>query len=117
MQAHLSTLTFDPDGAVTIDLLPSTEANTLRRRVNRIATLDGGAVVNDFGYSEADRTITLRWRPSSAAHEASIARLLRLYSRLHVSTADGVFLVAPESYEPRAEESLMVLLSLEKVSD
>ena len=32
-----------------------------RRRMNRIATLDGGAVFNDSGFSEADRTIRATW--------------------------------------------------------
>lgn len=116
MQAHISTLTFDPDGAVTIDLMPETRMGESRRRVNRIATLDGAAVVNDFGYSDADRTIRLQWKPVSKARESNIQRLVETYARLHISTADGFFLVAPEYYEPRTNESLLVLLVLEKLS-
>lgn len=116
MQAHISTLTFDPEGAVTIDLMPETRLGESRRRVNRIATLDGSAVVNDFGYSDADRTIRLKWVPVSQAYEANVQRLVENNSRLHVATADGVFLAAPEYYEPKTVESTLVLLVLSKVS-
>ena len=44
MRAHLSTLTFDPIGALWLDCLPETTTGETRRRMNRIATLDGGAV-------------------------------------------------------------------------
>jgi len=116
MQAHLSTLTFDPDGVASIDLLPSADLGESRRRMNRIATLDGGSVVNDFGHSDSDRTITLRWRQVSAAYEAGIERLVQDYSRLHVSTSAGFFLVAPESYRKNGNESTLVLLALQKLN-
>ncbi len=61
MQVTLSTTTFDLDGHITIDALPaSTDLGEVRRRMNRVATLDGGAAFNDAGYSEADRTIRLQ---------------------------------------------------------
>lgn len=116
MQAHLSTPTFDPDGVAVIDLLPSADLGESRRRMNRISTLDGGSVVNDFGHSESDRTISLRWLPVSLESEAAIERLVQDYSRLVVSTASGVFLAAPESYQFQRGESTLVLLALEKLS-
>lgn len=116
MQAHLSTLTFDPDGAVTINLAPEARMGESRRRVNRIPTLDGSAVVNDFGYSDADRTIRLQWVPVSNDYEANIERMVQTNARLHIATADGFFLAAPESYEPRTTQSVLVLLVLAKLS-
>jgi hypothetical protein len=117
MRAHLSTLTFDPAGAVQLDCTPDTTTGEVRRRMSRVATLDGGAAFNDGGYSEADRTIRLRWRAKSAAHEAAIARLVRLYNRLKLSTAQGVWLVAPENYTPGADSSDMTLLCVEKLTE
>lgn len=117
MKAHISTLTFDPDGAVTIELDPDqTRLGESRRRMNRIATLDGSAVVNDFGYSDADRTIRLQWVPVSKDYEANIERLVQTNARLHVATAEGFFLAAPESYEQRSTQSVLVLLALAKLS-
>ena len=117
MRAHLSTLTFDPLGAVALHCLPETTTGETRRRMNRIATLDGGAVFNDFGQSEADRTIELRWRPTDADTEANVERLVKLYAQLHLATARGCWLVAPETYTPGAEQSRLVLLVVRKTSE
>lgn len=108
--AILSTVDYDPLVPVFINLRPSTEMGTTSRRVNRVATLDGGAVFNDFGHTEADRSIELRWLPESAAHEESIRRLVRLYTKITVATADGLFLAAPDTYTPGGTESRLSLL-------
>lgn len=108
--AILSTVEYDPDVPVTLSLLPATDRGQTSRRVNRVATLDGGAVFNDAGHTEADRTIELRWRPTSAAQEASVVRLVRLFSKITVATQDGLFLAAPEQYTPGDEESRLRLL-------
>lgn len=117
MFAIISTPTFDPAGLVFIDCLPETTTGETRRRMNRIATLDGGAVFNDFGQSEADRTIELRWRPTAAETEANVERLVKLYAQLHIATARGCWLVAPETYTPGASESRLVLLVVRKTSE
>ena len=118
MQVTLSTPTFDLDGHITIDALPaSTDLGEVRRRMNRVATLDGGAAFNDAGFSEADRTIRLQWTPQNAASEAQIARLVRLYQRLRVSCSEGVFLAAPESYKSSSGVSTLSLLVAEKISE
>jgi len=117
MQVILSTPTFDPLGVVTLDCSADTSLGEHRRRMNRVATLDGGAVFNDFGYSEADRTIKLTWLVTSAEQEAAIERLVILYAQLHVSTRRGFFLAAPELYTPGAAESSLTLLVVAKLSD
>jgi hypothetical protein len=109
-QAILSTVDYDPDVPITLDLLPSTDRGETTRRLNRVATLDGGAVFNDAGHTEADRTIELRWLPVSTEHEARIQRLVRLYGRVTCATQDGLFLAAPERYSPGSEESRLRLL-------
>jgi hypothetical protein len=114
--ACLATLTYDLLGHVRLRLAGNSTAGPTRRRVNRVATLDGGAVTNDFGYAEADRTIELRWQPAGAAQEAAVERLVQLYGRLTVSTASAVYLAVPETYTPGAQESRLRLLVLEKLS-
>lgn len=112
----LATTTFDPLGVVTLDCVPGQTSGEVRRRMSRVATLDGGAVFNDGGYSEADRTIELRWVPRSADQEAAVARLVERYARLQVSMSRGVFLVATQAYVPGAQESSLSLLVVEKLS-
>jgi hypothetical protein len=112
----LATTVWDAQGYIELDVLPKTTIGETRRRANRIATLDGGAVTNDAGFSEADRTLDLRWQPRSSVQEALIERLVRLYSRVQVSTSGGVFLALLESYTPDNEEARLRLLVLSKLS-
>jgi hypothetical protein len=116
MLAALSTVAWDPAGHIVIHALPDSSIGETRRRVNRIATLDGGVVLNDRGFSEGDRTVELKWRPASATDEAVIDRLVRTYTRLILSIRAGCYLVAPETYTPGAEESTLRLLVVSKLS-
>lgn len=116
MHVTLSALTFDPMGSVTLDVMPDQTFGEARRRMNRIPTLDGGAVFNDFGFSEADRTINLRWRVRSRAKEDAVERLVQLYARVHVATPRGLFLAAVEAYSPGATESGLTLLTVGKLA-
>lgn len=116
MRVVLSSLTFDPAGSVALIVAPGQTFGDTRRRMNRIPTLDGGAVFNDFGYSEADRSITLSWTVRSAAQEALVARLVQLYARVHVATHQGLWLAALEQYTPGATESSLSLLAVDKLS-
>lgn len=116
MLATIAAPTYDLSGFIEFELLPDSIFIDAPRRVNRVKTLDGGAVVNDGGFSEADRTITLRWQPTSPAFEAAVDRMVRLYPLLNVSTRLGVYSAAPERYTPGPDESALVLLPLRKLS-
>lgn len=89
MLVSLCSKEFDLAGAILFDV-PAPELGDIRRRGNRIATLDGGAAVNDYGYSPADRTFTFRWLPTAAEAEV-VRRLSMLHQRLTVSVSEGVF--------------------------
>lgn len=116
MRVTLSPIDFDPLGSVTLHTMPGQTFGETRRRMNRIATLDGGAVFNDAGCSESDRTINLRWRVRSRTQEAAVLRLLQLYARIHVATPQGFFLAAPELYTPGPQESRLSLLVVDKLA-
>ena len=116
MRVTLSSLTFDPFGAVTLQTTPGQTLGESRRRMNRVAPLDGGAVFNDFGFSEADRTLSLVWFVTSAAQENAVARLMELYARVHVATPLGFFLAALEAYTPGSIESRLSLLVVQKLA-
>lgn len=112
----IASITFDPAGYVEIPVLDTTTPGETRRRVNRVATLDGNAAVNDYGFSEADRNLELRWPPFSRAFEDNIRRIVQSYDTVNVSTAAGVFVAVPESYIPGAEQSVLRLLVLSRAS-
>lgn len=115
MHVALSSLTFDPLGAIAFSVLPDSTLGEQRRRMNRIATLDGGAVFNDFGFSQLDRSIRLIWQPTQAL-DAAIERLVQLYSRLHLATPQGFFVAAVEAYTPGALQSTLTLLVADKLA-
>lgn len=54
MLATLSTTTADAAGYVELDATWESTGGDVSRRVNRIATLDGGVVISDGGFSEGD---------------------------------------------------------------
>lgn len=116
MKIILSSVSFDPAGVVPLNTLAGQTLGESRRRMNRVPTLDGGAVVNDFGFSEADRTIKLAWKPTRAATEEAVERLMSLYATLHLATPKGFYLVAPEVYTPGADESTLTLLVVSKLA-
>lgn len=117
MRCALASPTADPLGYVLLDADASaTRVGEMSRRVNRVATLDGSAAVNDGGYSDADRVFDIGWRPMGAEVDAAVARLLVLCSRLVVAVADGVYLAVPERYSPDADVSTLRLLVIRKLS-
>lgn len=116
MNCALSSTTYDPAGHVPLPLRADVTPGDTGRRLTRISTLDGGAVLNDAGFSEADRTLQLRWPADDATREAAVDRMVRLYSTAVVSLRAGVYLAALESYTPGAEESTLRALVLEKLS-
>lgn len=112
----LSTVDWDPDGHITIDATPDTTEGAARRRITRSATLDGGAVFNDFGFADADRTITIKWEPNRAIDDA-VERMVELHGRIVVSVGKGVYLAAPELYQPGTDQSSLRLLVAAKLSE
>ena len=111
----ISAPTYDPLGVVRIQDAPASDIDTVRRRVNRQRTLDGGVVVNDGGFAHGDRDLRVTWRPKSSAEYAAVQRLVRLYPQLIVSTREGVFRCAPATLESRSGEATLSLLVINKM--
>jgi hypothetical protein len=97
----ISTLYFDPLGALVFDEVPqdAVAALSVSRRVTRTPTLDGGASIVDGGYSAADRTITLKLVPETPLEDVlNLQRIVKTYSLVLVLTSDGAFLTAPRDF-------------------
>lgn len=115
MITYLSSPTVDLDGSVMIDASPESDFGEVRRRAFRIATVDGGAVVNDYGFSYADRDFTIFWETGPKVYEDKIDRLCRIYARLKFACHLGIFTVVPQSYRINNGQSELKLLVLEKL--
>lgn len=91
----IASATVAPGGAL---VLPGAEAKSglwdRTRRVTRTATLDGGAVLLDQGYSVADRTLSIVVEGASLAQIEALSAMVELYPLVTVATREGVFVAA-----------------------
>jgi hypothetical protein len=58
-----------------LDIVATSDTRSRARRVTRTATLDGGAVINDGGLSEADRTMSLTLRTVTAEDAVALEQI------------------------------------------
>lgn len=83
---------FFPAGNVLInELLADTDLGGVSRRITRRPTIDGGAYIDDFGFSEGDRTIRVGADSLSLADYDKVKTLIRLFGSLELITLEGVF--------------------------
>jgi hypothetical protein len=66
------------------------DTRTLTRRISRSATLDGGALINDGGYCDADRTMTLALRGLTQA-QAQDLETIAAYPVCYLSLPHGLY--------------------------
>lgn len=116
MIVFMSAPLFDVDGHVRLEGVDPAGLSGFERRNNRIATLDGGAVIPDFGYSDADRTLNVQWKPESQLQIDTVVRLAKTYSRLIVSTMEGCFVGAPGPFA-LSNDSAQIQILIEKRID
>lgn len=91
MLASLTALAFDPLGDVLLDVLPLSATPAARRRVSRTATLDGGAVITDQGYSAGDLSFELQITGLTVAQELAIRHLVTYHAGIVLSVPAGCF--------------------------
>lgn len=96
----VSSVTFDPDAALEIDDLASSDYGAMTRRSNKVATLDLGVAVNDFGYTDADREFQVNLKLTQEIDE-TLRYIVRTYGLVNVSTREGFYTAIP-SYSARA---------------
>lgn len=101
---------FDIEGSVLIHGADPAGLHSFSRRVSRIATLDGRAEINDFGYSPSDRTLNITWRPRTRNEIDQVRRMAQIYGRLIISFRDGCFLAAPENFSEEQDSATLTAL-------
>lgn len=111
---------YDPFGWFVLSQIDGKGSDTaaLSRRVTRTATLDGGAVVNDQGYSPADRTIDIQFDAQESEDVVEgMRRLLRLYSSVELTMADGCFNASPSAFRVTSGKATLTLLISEALAE
>lgn len=112
----ISTPTFDLNGTVKIKTMSGTELKSNSRRITRTATLDGGAVIVDGGYSDSDRTFRVVYWGMSETDEANLWAIFQDYPLVILSVAEGCFYAAIESMAARDGEGNLTILFNERLS-
>ena len=114
----ISTPFFDLLGSMHVRRLDSnTQLVDGIRRVTRTATLDGSAVVYDGGFSHADRILTVGIRAFREAQLNQAKRLFQSYQQLTVSSIEGIFLCAAESYTVKETTLTLRFLILQDLTE
>ncbi len=107
----ISTPTADPDGALL--LYVSEERSSLgdwSRRVQRTATLDGGAFVVDGGFSHADRTVRVDLSDQPRETHEVAKQIVELYDSVILMLPDGAYRATPERYVQTGSVATISLL-------
>jgi hypothetical protein len=71
-----------------------TKTRSRERRVSRVATLDGSSVITDSGYTDTDRTLTIKAKLTQAQVE-DLEYMIETYSLWNVAVPDGNYPCAP----------------------
>jgi hypothetical protein len=87
------------------------------RRVVRTATLDGGVAVSDLGYSDGDRDVEIQEAEATAAAVDFAKYIVENYGRVVVSTPDGAYEAAPDSYSLASGVLTLKVLIISKLSE
>lgn len=89
----VSSIDFDVDGLISFEEdKQETNYGRKSRRGNRIATLDGGSVVQDRGYSDSDLTFQITVKVYKQVIFDRLSVLLETTSLHRISTREGVFI-------------------------
>lgn len=114
MNVTISSLTFDPVGFVIIPALASSEFGETKRRMSRVATLDGNAAFNDFGFSESDKTMVVEWAYDPTIDDA-IEYMAQTYAAVNVATNGGLWQAAIETYT-KSQISKLTIMPIAKIA-
>lgn len=92
MLLSINSSLYDIFGHILLNINPiSSRLNTISRRVSRTATLDGGALIVDNGYSPADATLNIVPAMLTKTDRDILRRLATQHSSLILCTHDGAF--------------------------
>lgn len=113
----ISAALFDTAGILFIHHpLSNSSWKSRSRRVERSALTNGGVYIDDRGYTDGDRTITIEAR--CTADDFFIAtRLLELHPRLFIATPDNELLhAAPQTLTNSGATLQMQFMAVERVA-
>ena len=88
---------------------------SMGRRVSKVATLDGGSVTDDFGFTHSDRTFVIL-ATLTKAQIVTLNYMVETFSSITISTVEGLFLGSFRDTKVKGREVSMKILIKEKLT-
>lgn len=82
----------------------------ISRRVSRTATLDGGAIIVDNGYSASDATFTIIIRDIDNTTRVALMTMIKRHSAITISVKENIFLGVIETLEDKDKMKIKFLV-------
>jgi len=116
MLISITTVNFSLSGHLIFEASEESDFGATSRRVSRTATLDGGCLITDQGFSHSDRTFRLLSKnPLSTAEIETLRSLHRDYALINAAVPEGVFQGVVESFRETNGFVTMTILVKEKI--
>jgi hypothetical protein len=113
----ISALTFSTTDHVMFDAAEDSDIENTTRRVGRTATLDGGCLITDGGFSDSDRTFRVTSREPLSDSEVSILRALHQdHTLVNLTVPGGVFKGVMQQFTNIKNTVSLTILCKEKLS-
>lgn len=93
----LSSKVYDITGDLILDDLPTSDVDTVSRRVTKTKTLDGSVAVEDRGFTNQDRQFTVRVNSDLSLRE-KLLEFIATRNELILTTVDGGYDVIPTTF-------------------
>ena len=102
---------FDYNGDFLVQvILDDSDLSHISRRVSRTATLDGGSVIVDNGYSASDATFSIVIRDIDAATRLNLMLMIQRHSAITVSLKGNIFSGVVETLEDKDKMKIKFLV-------
>jgi hypothetical protein len=108
----LNPVNYSVIGDLRIEVSPASDIDGVSRRISRVRTLDGDAVISDFGFAEADRDLQFVSESMTQEEIDLVASWFRTHSTLVLCARTGAYLVSPDTMSVSAGQvSLRFMVS------
>lgn len=108
--------TVEAGSHVILDAIQNdTRKNT--RRMNKVATLDGGSVIVDGGYAESDRTLSFEFTDLATQDRDALWFMFRTESLVYLSCPEGVFSGMLETVNIENDSGNLIFSVFEKLTE
>lgn len=97
------------DFVLNVDFLDS-DFSHISRRVSRTATLDGGSVIVDNGYSASDATFSIVISDIDDSKRLLLLLMIQRHSEIIVSAKNNIFLGVVETLEDKDKMKIKFLV-------